>query len=97
MKDAPGRENFVLIHPRDESTKKLKLFPLIQTLEFGQLDSTLKSEFEAVFDHFIQFLITQERLTDFLTTLVHPCLRGKSAHVSDLDSNPQRKGFHLYS
>lgn len=77
--------------------KKLRLFPLIQTSEFGQLDSTLESEFAALFDHFMQFLLTLERLRDILTTWVHPCLREKSAYISDLDSNPQRTGFHLYS
>lgn len=96
MKDAAGRRK-LSCHSWDESIKKLMLFPLIQSLEFGQLDSTLKSEFAALFDHFLQFLRTLERLGDILATRVHPCLREKSAHISDLDSSPQRTGFHLYS
>lgn len=35
--------------------KKLRFFSLFQTSEFGQVDSTLKSEFAALFDHFRQF------------------------------------------
>lgn len=75
--------------------QKLSLFPLIQTLEFGQLDSALKSEFAVAFDHFIEFLL---KLRDILTTWVQPRSRGRSAYISDLDSSPQREtGFHLYS
>lgn len=90
MNDAVGREN-----PWDESTKKL--FPLIQTSEFGQLDSTLKSEFAALFDHLMQFLLTLERLRDFLSTWVHPCLREKKCtYLWSRQQSPESRFSSLF-
>ena len=45
----------------------------------------------------MQLLFTLETVGDIFATWVHPCLRGKSSHISDLDRNPRRAGFHLCS
>lgn len=62
--------------------KKLRFFSLFQTSEFGQVDSTLKSEFAALFDHFRQFA----NLGNTQRYPHHVFERKKSAHTVSLIS-----------
>lgn len=79
--------------------KKLRLFPLVQTSEFGQLDSTLKSEFAAPFDHFMQFFFLQtlERLRDILTTWVRPWFERKErTYLWSRQQSPENRFSSLF-
>lgn len=102
MKDAPGTNKLCCHSSLGWEHTKLRLFSLLQTSEFGQLDSELKSEFAALFDHFMQFLWTLERFRDILTTWVHTpliltAIPGEQVFISIPDKSLNKNKRFWYS
>ena len=95
MKDAAGRRRLSCRSWESVTIRRSFLSSSLWGLD--NWTALSESEFAAPFDHLLQFLRTLERLGDILATWVHPCWREKSARISDLDSGPQRTGFHLSS
>lgn len=99
MKDAAGRENFAVIHPRDESIKSWGSFLSfrLQSLDNWTALSSQSLRLRLIISCSFFLLQTLERLRDILTTWVRPWFERKErTYLWSRQQSPENRFSSLF-